>query len=121
MKNVKRIDSVFVPVTDLQRSEEWYMKVFPFRVVYRSGDGNYVGFRFNEEGEEVKTALTIFKTDKLPERIHSPFNFYIEEVDGFHTFLVENGYNVGEIHSADGMRFFDFYDPDGNTLGVVEF
>jgi hypothetical protein len=80
-----------------------------------------VGFRFNEEGEEVKTALTIFKTDKLPERIHSPFNFYIEEVDGFHTFLVENGYNVGEIHSADGMRFFDFYDPDGNTLGVVEF
>jgi hypothetical protein len=33
---VKRIDTVFVPVRDVSRSEEWYMHMFPFRVVYRS-------------------------------------------------------------------------------------
>ncbi|WP_349409690.1 VOC family protein [Pseudalkalibacillus sp. SCS-8] len=120
MKSVKRIDSVFVPVTDMERSEKWYKEVFPFEVVYRSSDGQYVGFRFAEKGE-LKTALTIYKVEKLPERNHMAFNFYAEDVDAFHSYLTSNGYEASEIHAADGMRFFDFYDPDQNELGVVTF
>ncbi|MEK5391553.1 VOC family protein [Margalitia sp. FSL K6-0131] len=120
MKSVKRIDTVFVPVTDLQKSEKWYMSIFPFKVVYRSSDGQYVGFRFNEKGE-MKTALTLYKVEKMPEHHHIAFNFYCEDVDGFHSFLVNQNYQVSDIHSGDGMRFFDLYDPDGNGLGIVTF
>lgn len=55
---VKRIDTVFVPVTDMKRSEEWYLRMFPFRVVYRSEQGDYVGFRFDDRGP-LQAGLTI--------------------------------------------------------------
>ncbi|OEH94409.1 VOC family protein [Bacillus solimangrovi] len=120
MKSVRRIDSVFVPVTDISSAEEWYMSIFPFKVVYRSIDEQYVGFRFDEEGE-IKTALTLYKVDEMPERNHIPFNFYCEDIDGYYTFVTERGVKVNEIQGGDGMRFFDLFDPDGNQLGVVTF
>lgn len=120
MKSVKRIDAVFVPVNNLENSVKWYMSTFPFKVVYRSSDGLYVGFRFSEEGE-TKTALTLYKVKKIPERNHIAFNFYCDDVDGYHNYLSNQNYRVGEIHGGDGMRFFDLYDPDGNGLGIVEF
>lgn len=120
MKSVKRIDTVFVPVTDLEKSEKWYMNTFPFKVVYRSSDGQYVGFRFNEKGE-LRTALTLYKVDKMPERSHIAFNFYCDDVDGYHSYLSKQGNKVSEIHGGDGMRFFDLFDPDSNGLGIVTF
>lgn len=120
MKSVKRIDSVFVPVMDIEKSEKWYLNTFPFKVVYRSSDGDYVGFRFDEKGE-MKTALTLYKVDKMPERNHIAFNFYCDDVDGFHSYLTKQGNRVSDIHGGDGMRFFDLFDPDGNGLGIVTF
>ncbi|WLD93771.1 VOC family protein [Alkalihalobacillus sp. AL-G] len=123
MKGVKRIDAVFVPVTDIERSEKWYLEMFPFRVVFRSSDGIYVGFRFNDNESEsdLKTALTLHKVERMPERSHIPFNFYTEDVEGFHSYLADKGIEVGQIHSAEGMRFFEFSDPDGNTMEAVTF
>ncbi|MDP5273864.1 VOC family protein [Chengkuizengella axinellae] len=121
MNLVKRIDTVFVPVTDLKKSEAWYMEVFSFEeAVFRSSDGNYVGFRFEGHGEP-KTALTLYKADEVPTLKHMAFNFYTEDVDALHTKLKETGVEVTEIHAGDGMRFFEFVDPDGNELGAVTF
>lgn len=120
MKSVKRIDAVFVPVTNLESSENWYLDTFPFKVVYRSSDGQYVGFRFSDD-VGTKTALTLYKVEKMPERNHIAFNFYCDDVDGYHNYLSKHNYRVSEIHGGDGMRFFDLYDPDGNGLGIVTF
>ncbi|WP_078596268.1 VOC family protein [Evansella clarkii] len=120
MKNVKRIDTVFVPVTDTNRSEEWYMRMFNFKVGYRSQDGNYVGFRFDEAGP-LQTGLTLYKVDKVPETSHIAFNFYTTDVDESYQYMKEQGAVVSDIHEEDGMRFYDFADPDGNMLGVVTF
>ncbi|NBI30535.1 VOC family protein [Chengkuizengella marina] len=120
MKLIKRIDTVFVPVTDLKKSEQWYMNIFPFEVVYRSGDGNYIGFRFDDP-KEMKTALTIYKVDEIRPTNHMAFNFYTEDVDALHNKLKKSGVEVSEIHASDGMRFFDFEDPNGNQLGAVTF
>ncbi|MFB5089353.1 VOC family protein [Psychrobacillus sp. PGGUH221] len=96
------------------------MNTFPFKIVYRSSDGQYVGFRFKEQGD-TKTALTLYKVDIMPERNHIAFNFYSDDVDGYHKYLSEQNYMVSDIHGGDGMRFFDLYDPDGNGLGIVTF
>lgn len=120
MKNVKRIDSVFVQVTDMKRSEEWYTNIFNFKVTYRGSDGMCIGFRFDESGP-LKTGLSIVKVDKVDRPQHIPFNFYVVDIDQFHNELKEKSVEVTKIHGEDGMRFFDFKDPDGNMIDVVTF
>ncbi|WP_223275484.1 VOC family protein [Paenibacillus elgii] len=120
IKHIKRIDTVFVPVTDISRSKEWYMNLFNFRVVYESPDGSYVGFRFNESGP-LQTGLTLYQTDQLPESRHIAFNFYTTDVDASYAYFTERQVRTSEIHGAGGMRFFDAWDPDGNGIGVVTF
>ncbi|MBY6271189.1 MAG: VOC family protein [Bacillaceae bacterium] len=120
MALVKRIDTVFVPVTDLERSEKWYLDVFPFIVTFRSADGNDIGFSFKDR-HPLQTGLCIYKTDKIERLGHVAFNFFTEDVDGYHRFLLERKVKVTEIHEEGGTRFFEFFDPDGNELSAVTF
>lgn len=120
MEYVKRIDTVFVPVTNLEKSESWYQKLLPLVVTFRSSDGHYIGFRFKEH-HSFQTGLTLFKTDKVEQSKHMTFNFFTADVDGFHRFLKDNHVKVSEIHEAEGMRFFEFYDLDGNEMDAVTF
>lgn len=86
MALVKRIDTVFVPVTDLERSEKWYLDVFPFIVTFRSADGNYIGFSFKDR-HPLQTGLCIYKTDKVERLGHVAFNFFTEDVEGITDFF----------------------------------
>jgi predicted enzyme related to lactoylglutathione lyase len=117
---IVRIDTVFVPVTNIKLSEAWYLALFPFRIVFRSEESDYVGFRFNEAGP-LQAGITLYQTDELPKSKHIAFNFYTSDVDAVHEQFQQNGVKVSEIHGASGMRFFDAWDPDGNALGVVTF
>ncbi|REJ15090.1 MAG: VOC family protein [Caldibacillus debilis] len=116
MTLVKRIDTVFVPVTDLERSEKWYLDVLTFR----SADGNYIGFSFKDR-HPLQTGLCIYKTDKIERLGHVAFNFFTEDADGYHRFLPERKVKVTEIHEEGGTRFFEFFDPDGNEPSAVTF
>lgn len=116
----KRVDTVFVPVLDVARSERWYKEVFGFRVVYRSANGDYVGFRFDEPGP-LTTGLTIYRVDRLPRHRHIPFNFFTEEIGQVRDHLEKLRVPMSEVKAGGGMRFFDVEDPDGNVLGVVTF
>lgn len=120
MAFVKRIDTVFVPVANLERSEKWYLDLFPFEVAFRSSDGNYIGFRFKDH-RPYQTGLCIYKVKKVEQNKHMTFNFFSKDVDGFHNYLKERNIKVTEIHEEDGMRFFEFYDPDGNEMDAVTF
>ena len=120
MTFIKKIDTVFVPVTDLDRSEKWYLEVFPFKVTYRSGDGSYIGFSFVNH-HPLQTGVCIYKTDSVERTSHPPFNFYTDAIDDYHCFLQAKHVPVTDIHEEDGTRFFEFHDPDGNMLSVVTF
>jgi len=120
MAFVKRIDTVFIPVTDLERAEKWYLDAFPFKVTYRSPDGNYIGFSFIDH-HPLQTGVCIYKTDKVMKRDHMAFNFYSEDIDGYRSFLKEKNIKVTDIHDGGDTRFFEFFDPDGNELCAVTF
>lgn len=49
---VTRIDTIFIPVTDLKRSAEWYEQLLDLDRVYVTPDTNYIGFRFKEAGPQ---------------------------------------------------------------------
>ncbi|HET7656969.1 MAG TPA: VOC family protein, partial [Bacillales bacterium] len=68
-----------------------------------------------------QTGLTIYKVDKVEPSKHMTFNFFTEDVDGFHRYLRKHDVKVTEIHAENGMRFFEFYDPDGNEFDAVTF
>jgi len=120
MAFVKRIDTVFVPVTDLERSERWYLEMFPFKVTFRSGDGRYVGFSFKDH-HPLQTGLCIYKAEKVVKSEHETFNFFTEDAEGYHRFLQERNVKVTDIHVDGNTRFFEFYDPDGNRMSAVAF
>jgi catechol 2,3-dioxygenase-like lactoylglutathione lyase family enzyme len=120
MKHIKRIDTVFVPVTDLERSEKWYLQMFNFKVTYRTPDGNYVSLHFDDPGPP-KTALTLYKVDKVPAATHVAFNFYTTDLEATYEFFKSNNVEVTDIEGGDGMRFFGCKDPDGNLLEIVWF
>jgi catechol 2,3-dioxygenase-like lactoylglutathione lyase family enzyme len=119
MKEITRIDTVFVPVTNLERSEKWYMTLFNLKVIFRSSDGAYVGFRFKEATSV--TALTIHKVEQVPESSHATFNFYTSDVDASYAFMKAQDVEVSDIEEGDGVRFFHCKDPDGNQVEIVWF
>jgi len=45
-------------------------------------------------------------------------NFHVEDIDLVHRELVSRDVPVGDIGKEGTARFFTFFDPDGNRLGV---
>ncbi|RWZ54755.1 VOC family protein [Halobacillus fulvus] len=118
MNQIKRIDTVFVPVLDVKKAEKWYMELFPFEVIFRSG--GYVGFRFTTS-DTPHTALTLYEAEEVPNASHAAFNFYVEEIDRLYDAFQKKNIEVSEIHAHGELRFFRFYDPSGNLLEAVTF
>ncbi len=47
------------------------------------------------------------------------FNFIVDDIDSAHQHFKNNGIATTEIDDFGGMKFFDFFDLDGNPFSVV--
>lgn len=120
-KIVSKISGIFIPVTDMKRSTEWYIKMFDLEVIRISDVCTGLAF----PGEA--TSINLWKVerpqplqfdtggDKIPY-----YNFESFDIEYSHAALIENGVEVMPIVNSDGVRFFDCLDPDGNPIGIVE-
>ncbi|MDO7906454.1 VOC family protein [Paenibacillus sp. JX-17] len=115
-----RIDTVFVPVRDVTRSAAWYASLFDLELIYRSEDGSYVGFRFARSGPGT-AALTLYQSSETEPHSHPAFNFYTPDIEASHRIMKEQQVTVSEIHNETGVRFFHYWDPDGQRGEVVWF
>lgn len=50
---------------------------------------------------------------------NSYYNFVVEDIEAAHQHFKDNGVVTSEIDDFGGMKFFDFFDPDGNPFSVV--
>jgi catechol 2,3-dioxygenase-like lactoylglutathione lyase family enzyme len=108
-----RIDTVFLPVRNLQKAVEWYTTTLGFTLGWVSGE--YGCLRVGE------TPLTLYETQddsRFPSREHAPFNFFHPNAEEARATLLEKGVEVGEIQHGEGVRWFHFFDLDGNRLEV---
>lgn len=117
---VTRIDTIFIPVTDLKRSAEWYERLLDLDRVYVTPDTNYIGFRFKGAGPQA-TALTLFRSETIPQCKHAAFNLFTSDVEEAHRIFQEKQVKVTEVHDEAGMQFFDFWDLDGNWAQLISF
>jgi glyoxylase I family protein len=116
-----RVSGIFIPVTDMKRSTEWYLNVFDLEVISR--DDGCTGLKF--AGAE--TIVNLWKVaTKQPVDFDAGsyricyFNFESYDIHASRESLQEKGVQVGELHDHGSIRFFDCYDPDDNAISIVE-
>lgn len=120
-KIVSKISGIFIPVTNMKHSTEWYIKMFDLGVIQISdvctglafpGEATYINLWKVERPQPMQ-----FDTggDKIPY-----YNFESFDIEYSHAALIEKGVEVMPIVNNNGVRFFDCLDPDGNPIGIVE-
>lgn len=111
----KRIDTVFIEVTDMPRSINWYTEVFGFSVRWNDVENGYAAIEMGE------TPLTLVQADKVTPGSHCLLNFYSSDIYNAHQKLRERGIPVDDVVDYGTVLSFEFKDPDGHILGVCYF
>jgi glyoxylase I family protein len=116
-----RVGSIFIPVTDMERSMAWYEEHLRVKKIDEWEDG--VGYALSDGltqlalvkvGSHQETEFTIRGDRKNPY-----FNFLTENIETVHEEFQKHGITVTDIEDFGEMKAFDFNDPDGNPFSIV--
>ncbi len=120
-----RVGSIFIPVTDLEKSVKWYEKHLGIHKIQEWGEGlaEGVGFYFPNDS----TQLALVQVENVQptefhvkaERRNSYFNFLVDDIEAFNEQLNKSGVKTNELEQFGGMTCFDFFDLDDNPFSVV--
>lgn len=118
----KRIDSVLVqsvtvglPVTDLERSVEWYRRAFQLDDPDLEPAEGIVEFRVGG------IWLQLGQAASGPAGTAAIVRFGVQDIAVERVRLASLGVAVGGLDRVDGiLEYFDFSDPDGNRLSLYE-
>jgi lactoylglutathione lyase len=113
---------IFVPVSDLKRSTEWYTHVLGFEIMHKDEPKANVTMM-----NDNKIIFCLVRSYNIKQKLFPKndygvgqyFNFHTQDVESAYKLLQQRGADVGEIEEFDGMRGFSLQDPDGNRYGVV--
>ncbi|NLP52582.1 VOC family protein [Bacillus sp. RO1] len=111
----KRIDTVFLEVTDMPRSINWYTEVLGFSVRWHDEENGYAAIEIGE------TPMTLVGAGSVTPASHCLLNFYSSDINAAHQKLRENGALVEDVIDYGAVLSFEFKDPDGHILGVCYF
>ncbi len=109
-----QVDTVFVWVTDLERSNDWYARLGieagpahgPWQTMILDGDTRFA-LHQGERAEGQSTAVPSFRVDDLDTEISRLADLDITPTDP-------------EITDTGMARFTTFTDPDGNEVQLLE-
>lgn len=109
---LKRIDTVVLKVSDLEKSTEWYVNVLGLRLL--SSESTYRIFQVGE-GEAPLTIEQIKDGEQISNSRIYPI-FYVENIEKTHEHLFLNDVHVSDIMHDGPNHYVEFYDPDGNRM-----
>lgn len=120
---LKGIEGVFIPVKDPKLSANWYEEILGFKLLYMEEDAAVMKIT-----EQSQTVVCLVKTldhqpMKFPKNnfgVGKYYNFIPQNIEETHKFLIEQNVKVNHISGEGNTKFFTFYDPDGNPLGVCQ-
>lgn len=108
------LDKIYLPVKDLERSAEWYNQHFALVRTKSSLDKRQMIMSFSE------TSFILLECDRINQYSHIPFNFHAKKLKEWRDRLLQNGVTVTELKKDNDMLCCDFYDVDGNRIGLVQ-
>lgn len=117
-----RLDTVILRVEDLQKSEVWYKEKLGFSPGYRDEQEKLIVFDLGGT-----TSLTIYQLkpgEKLPRPGQGSATtfpiFLAEDASKTHEILKSRGVAVEAVQEGGGVRYFGFFDLNGNRLEVCQ-
>ncbi|MCM3398134.1 VOC family protein [Oceanobacillus profundus] len=116
-----KIGGIFIPVTNIEKSTEWYENFLGVKKIDSWEDG--VGFYLPTGSTQL--ALVKVENPQPTEFIikgnqkNAYYNFIVDDIEIAHKHFKNNGIVTTEIDVFGGMKFFDFFDLDGNPFSVV--
>lgn len=121
----KRIDTVFLPVKDLEKAVEWYCETLgmsplwqmPGVAALKMGETplTLVQYRFPGYEQPPEADFRFQPVDQVA------FNFFALDIEEVHATLKARGVQVGEIIDHGEIKELQFRDPDGNQLACCWF
>lgn len=112
------IDTVIIRVSNYLVSKKWYEDNLGMEVIFEDHTSKLVVF---DTGSP--TSLTIWQTDEknVPQKERSSYPiFRTSDAAASRTELIKKEVAVDELVEAEGIKFYRFYDPDGNLFEACE-
>ncbi|WP_227394658.1 VOC family protein [Jeotgalibacillus aurantiacus] len=117
-----RVGSVFIPVANLEQSSKWYEENLGVKKIDQWDGG--AGFYFPES--DTQLGLVSVDSPQISEftagqgQKNGYFNFVVEDIHEAYASFNNKGICTSDIREFGGMKFFDFFDLDGNPFSVVD-
>ncbi|SEC42192.1 VOC family protein [Paenibacillus sp. GP183] len=102
---------IYLPVTDLERSIKWFKNIFDVRFAWVDDKKGKINFAND-------TSIVLVESNQLNEYTHIPFNLESQNMVKSRSMLIEKEVRT-KSSISDGFHCLDFFDPDGNRLGLV--
>jgi catechol 2,3-dioxygenase-like lactoylglutathione lyase family enzyme len=115
---IQGIDTIIVRVSNIQKSKAWYQDKLGFLPVWHDPDMKLVVF--DTKGA---ASLTIWQTDKKIENQRETATYPIfktTDASKLREDLQNQGIQVEQIMEDEHVKYFFFFDPDGNVLEACE-
>ncbi len=112
------IDTVIIRVNDITVSKVWYEEKLELNPVWEDPKLKLVVLNTDSP-----TSLTLWQTDKkviIDKDISSYPIFKTTDAAALREQLSDKGVEVGEIIQDDYVKYFFFFDPDGNVLEACQ-
>jgi len=117
------MEGVFIPVKDPKLSAKWYEEKIGFTLIYIDEEAAVM-----QIAEKSQTVVCLVRTlnhqpMKFPDNnfgVGKYYNILSLDIEETHRLLVEKNVRVNSIGGEGTTKFFTFYDPDGNPLGVCQ-
>jgi cold shock protein len=114
------LNMIVVRVRDLNSARSWYERVLELRVAEDNSSGQTVVL---DLGRGPNLCLWQIGPDESlagTDVVGAFPNFRSGDVDGVHGKLEGLGVTVTPLKDSGGVKWFSFYDPDGNRIDVVQ-
>jgi catechol 2,3-dioxygenase-like lactoylglutathione lyase family enzyme len=118
IKLLQGIDTVIVRVSNIETSKEWYLEKLGLALLFEDAKMKLVVLDTNSP-----TSLTLWQTEQTFSVNQNTARYPIfktPDADALKQELLNRGIEVGEIIQDDYVKYFLFYDPDGNVLEACQ-
>ena len=112
-----RLDTVILRVKDIKKASNWYQQKLGFRATYSDDDEKLVVFDL--QGTTSLTLWQLKDKEKLATSSTYPI-FLADDIQTAHETLAAQRVKTEAITENGSLRWFSFYDPDGNRLEVCQ-
>lgn len=114
------LNMVVLRVRDLKSARAWYERVLELKVSEENSSGQTVVLDLGRGANLCLWQLGPDETPATTETAAAFPNFRSGDIDGVHGKLEGLGVTVTPLKDSGGVKWFSFFDPDGNRIDVVQ-